>query len=128
MVEVTAKTEEGAEVTFNYEFGDSLEAAIEIFGKDIVWSYALRGLTIASQGHARSMIRAGKTADEIKTALETWKPGMPRISRSPEEKIKALLDKLTPEERDNLALEIRASREDEDEQQAKPAGKARRTA
>jgi hypothetical protein len=124
MVEVTAKTEEGAEVTFDYEFGSNYVEAAEIFGGEIVWNYALRALTIAAQGHARSMIRAGKTADEIKTTMETWKPGMPRLSRSPEEKIKALLDKLTPEERENLALEIRAAREDEDQPAA--AKKAKR--
>lgn len=108
MVKVTAQTKDGASVDFDYDFGDSLEAAVEKFGADIVWAYTLRGLTIAAQGAARGMIKSNKSKDEILTAMKTWKPGEPRQTKSPEERVRALLDKLSAEDRENLAKELRA--------------------
>lgn len=109
MTEITAQTTEGASVSFPYEFGADLQEAIALFGEDIVWNYALRGLTIASQGYARGMIKSGKNAEEIVEAMKTWKPGMPRPSRSPEDKIRDLMEKMSPEDREALLQEIKAS-------------------
>jgi hypothetical protein len=111
MAKVTAQTKDGeAQVDFEYEFGDSLEAACKLFGEGIVWNYALRGLTIAAQGYARGMMKSGKSLDEIRTAMTKWKPGEPRVVKTPQEKIAALLDKLSPEDRARLAQELKAKK------------------
>lgn len=117
MVEVTAQTSEGAAITFEYEFGSNYAEAAELFGADIVWAYAYRALTIAAQGRARSLINAGKNADEIKAAMAEWKPGAPRVSRSPEDKIRDLMEKMSPEDRAAILQEIAA--------QAQPARKGK---
>jgi len=105
-MEVNAQVTEGGSVSFEYEFGSSLDQAVELFGEDIVWAYTLRALVIASQGHARGLIKSGKSADEIRTSLETWKPGAPRISRSPEERVRELMDKMSPEDRAAILSEL----------------------
>lgn len=117
-------TDPAAEVEFDYEFGDSLEKMIELFGKEIVTSYALRGLTIAAQGAARGLIRGGKSGAEIVEAMKTWKPGEPRVTKSPEEKVKALLDRMSPEDRKRLAAELTASKPQGDETQPAKGKKA----
>ncbi len=109
-VVVSAQTVESAPVEFNYTFGNSLADMVSIFGEDVVTAKALNGLTVAVQGHARGLIRAGKTAEEIVTAMETWKPGSPRVAKSPEDKARELLAALPAEQRDALLKELRAKK------------------
>lgn len=106
MVAVSAQVKEGAGVEFDYDFGHDLDSAIALFGEPIVWSYALRGLTIACQGHARGMIKTGKSREEIIAAMETWKPGVPRSTRSAEDRVRELFAKMSPEDRQRLQDEL----------------------
>jgi len=105
---VSAQTTESQPVEFEYDFGDNLENACSMFGEDVVFAYAKRGLVVAAQGHARGHIRAGKSKEEIVTAMQEWKPGMPRQPKSQEERIRDMLNGLSPEARTQLAKELKA--------------------
>lgn len=109
MAEITAQTADGAvQIKFDYEFGETLEDAVKLFGEKVVHSYVIRSLTIAAQGAARGMMKSGKSKEEILAAMATWKPGEPRQTTSPEEKIRSLVNKMSPEDRARLAAELRA--------------------
>lgn len=112
MVEVVAQTTDGAGVTFEYDFGDTPAATDELFGSEVVYAFAIRGLTIAAQGHARAMVKAGKSVEEIQVAMSQWKPGMPRATKSPEDRLKELIGKMSPEDRRKfLQEELKASKQ-----------------
>ncbi len=108
--EVTAQIADGsAVITFPYDFGDSMEDAVEKFGGDIVWAYAKRALVIAAQGHARSLIKGEKSRDEILTAMAEWKPGAPRQAKTAEDRAREILSKISPEERARLLESLNAT-------------------
>lgn len=107
---VSAQTNESKPVEFEYDFGDSLQESITLFGEEVVFAYAKRGLVVAAQGHARGHIKANKTPEQIVEAMAEWKPGMPRQTKSPEEKIREMLDNLSPEARAQLAKELKANK------------------
>lgn len=114
MVEITAQiTKEdgtpGAGITFEYELGETLNETIEAFGEDTVLSYTHRALVIAAQSAARGLIRQGKSHEEIVAYMKDWKPGVPRVGKTPDEKIKALWEKMSPDDRARLAKELKAS-------------------
>lgn len=104
---VSAQVKDGdAAVNFEYDFGDTIVAANELFGEEVVWAYAKRALVIAAQGHARGLLKGGKSVEEITAAMEAWKPGAPRIGKSPEDKLREQWGKMSPEDRANLLREL----------------------
>ncbi len=102
---VSAKVTEGPEVNFEYDFGDTIEEANAIFGADVVWAQAKRALVIAVQGHARGLLKSGKSVAEIQAALNEWKPGAPRAKADPIEKAREVWAKMSAEDRANLLRE-----------------------
>jgi hypothetical protein len=110
MERITANTQDGASVEFDVDLGDSLEDAVAKFSAEIVWSHAHRALTVAAQGTARGLIRQGKSTSEIQEKMNEWRPGMPRQTRSNEEKIRDMLDKMTPEQRSAMIKELKAAK------------------
>lgn len=108
---VTAEVKEGpnnvsAQVSINYDFGDTPEETNAIFGDDIVYSYAKRALVIAVQGHLRGLLRSGKSADEIAELGPEWRPGAPRPKQSPEDKMRAQWALMTADDRAALLREL----------------------
>lgn len=111
MAKIEAKTKDGDHaIEFDYDFGDSLDAAIQLFGAEIVWAHTLRSLTIAVQGAARGMMKSGKSKEEILEAMAKWKPGTPREVKSAEEKMATLVSKMTPEQLKALEDQLKAAR------------------
>lgn len=105
---VTASLGDGsASVTFPFDFGDSIPEANEKFGEGIVWAYARRALVIAAQGYARTLVKGGKSEAEILELMKAWKPGEPRKAKSAEDKVRDLLSKMSPEDREKLQKELR---------------------
>lgn len=125
MAKISAQFKDGsAGVDFDYDFGDSLEETIEKFGESVVHKFAIRGFTIAAQGTARGLMKSGKSHAEIVEHMKTWKPDEPRQVKSKEERVKELLGKMTPEQREALAAELRSERGNAGaEPGAAPAGK-----
>lgn len=109
-INVTAAVSEGAEIEFPYDFGDNLQEAIELFGEAVVWAYCLKGLTVAVQGHARGMIKSGKSPEEIQAAMAAYKPGTPRVTKSKEDRARELLASLSAEERAKILKDLKASK------------------
>ena len=112
MTEITAETKEGASVAFDYNLGvdESQEALNERFGKEVVASFGRRAIVIAAQSHARTLIKAGKTAEEIQAAMNEWKPGMPRQTISKVEKATALISTLSDDERAALLKDLKTKK------------------
>lgn len=110
MAQIVAKTKDGDhEISFDYDFGDTLEASIAKFGLEIVTAHAHRSLTIAAQGAARGMMKSGKDRDAIIAAMKDWKPGEPRQAKSKEEKMREMVAAMTPEQLEALQAEIKAA-------------------
>lgn len=103
---VNAEVREGPAVTFEYDFGDTIEDANKIFGAEVVWAFAKRALVIAAQGYARGLLKSEKTVEEIQAAFETWKPGAPRAKADPVEKAREQWSKMSAEDRANLLREF----------------------
>jgi hypothetical protein len=97
-------------VTVEFDFGDSLESARKLFGDEVIWSRAKSALTIDLQALIRRMIKAGKTAAEIHTAVAAWKPDVKTlVKKSASEKISDLASQLTPEERKALLKQLQSA-------------------
>jgi hypothetical protein len=101
--EVTAKLgkeEDSPSITVSYDFGSSLEDAVEMFGEEVVFS-RFRGAAVVD---LQALIRrhAGgekpKSEEEINTLAGEWKPGVSRKKKSQKEKALDLLADMTPEE------------------------------
>lgn len=72
---ITAKKND-TEVSIEYDFGASLQEAAENFGEDVVFSGFISKSVITAQAAIRRYIEAGKSAEEIQTAMADWKPGV----------------------------------------------------
>ena len=64
------------EASAEYDFGDNLDSAVELCGADTVYSNYRANSKVALQGVMRNLIKAGKTPDEIQSAVDGWKPGL----------------------------------------------------
>ena len=105
MVAVSAKLSgEGAvPVTVEYEFGESLNELVEKYGEDVVFSRVKAALTIDLQSLIRRGISASKSQEEIQTMVAEWKPGVRSgVRKSPEAKIKDLLESIPEDQRAEL--------------------------
>ena len=88
-----------AQITADYDFGDSLNHATEAVGEDIVFSlYKAQG-RVALQAIVRTKKKAGMADEQIQEFVTNWKPGMilERTSVSHEDAIKAAFSSWSPE-------------------------------
>ena len=76
VVEVSAKKEGFEEVSITYDFGKNLDDMVEKFGAEVVATNARANMKITLQGIMRRYLAAGKTQEEIQTAVGEWKPGV----------------------------------------------------
>lgn len=77
--EITASKKingEDKSVTVVYDFGGTVEAAIEKFGAQVVYSNFTRAAVITAQAIMRREMEAGKTSEQIAEKMATWKPGV----------------------------------------------------
>jgi len=105
VVKATATLESGEKqpVQVEYDFGDNLAHAVEMFTEDIVFSIFRRQAVIALQDVIRVAKRSGKTDEEIAAMAATWKPSksvkgdpvdkLVKKMQTPDQ-IKATIDKL----------------------------------
>lgn len=91
------------EITVDYEFGANLEDLITKFGEETVFASATADLKVGLQAFVRTRLR--KAEDEymddasIIAEAANWMPGARRVAADPMEKLKALLGKLSLEQR-----------------------------
>lgn len=64
------------EVEIQYDFGDNLDAAVDMCGEDVVFSNYVSAARINLQSIMRSKLSQGLDSDAIQTFCASWKPGM----------------------------------------------------
>jgi len=119
--DVTAKTpDSGRELTVSFNYGANLQDMTSKFGEAIVYSQAQANIRINLQALLRRHMvdtfdkEGKKTADaksdvELRELVAGWKPGMAaRARKSPKDKLAALLEKISPDERAALLKEAAA--------------------
>lgn len=94
-------------VAAEYDFGDNLAEAVELYGEEVVFSRYKSAAVIDLQSFMRGLIRQEKTPEDIATAVAEWKPGVRKAAgKSKEEKARELLGGLSAEERAAILREF----------------------
>lgn len=107
MAEVSAKVgKDGEVVTVNYDWGSTLKDAVAKFKEDVVFANFKAAGTVALQGYMRSLIKQDKKPAEIQNLVNEWTPGVRAPGKSPAEKAKEQLAKLSPEQRKAILAEL----------------------
>ena len=88
------------EVTWEYDFGENLQDAVDKFGADVVFSQFVSAATVKIQSLMRDKKKAGQTDEQIQEFLNTYKIGMvvERTVVNPLEAFKAAFKMMTPEQ------------------------------
>ena len=109
-MKVTAKKTDGPSVEVDFDFGSNLSDVVNKFGEDTAYKATLAALKVQFQAWLRAQAVAGKSSDEIQAVLdnEGWKPGERRSGKSPQEKLRGLLDAMSAEERAAFIKEFKA--------------------
>ncbi|KKN73985.1 hypothetical protein LCGC14_0395510 [marine sediment metagenome] len=105
--------DEGLEVEFQYDFGDNNAEAVALFGEGVVRSYIVGHCSFTIQGIARSMLKAGRSAKQIRahffdesTGLNVYQPGEYTGRKTAVEKEHDRILKMSPEKRDAEITEL----------------------
>jgi len=110
MTEVTAKLSgNDREVTVNYDFGEDLDAAVELFGADVVHKAFAAQATVSLQSMIRSGIKGEKSDQEIQKNADEWKPGARKPARSKAEKVLDQFAEMDADAKAALLKELTAS-------------------
>lgn len=64
------------EGTIDYDLGDSLDASIELFGADVVFSQFKSNARVAIQGVMRTKMQSGLAGDALQSFFNTYKLGV----------------------------------------------------
>lgn len=107
MSKISAKRKNGKPIAVDFDFGKDLDEMTEKFGENIVYNHAKGSLTVALQGFMRGQIDQEKTEKEVAAAVKIWKPGVRRQGKSPIDKMRDQLGKMSAEERAALLKEMR---------------------
>ena len=109
LIEATEKTS-SKKIAVTYNFGASLDEAIEKFGAEVVFSGFRRTSVITAQGLMRRLAKTGKSDAEIQAAIFNWKPGVQaeRIS-DPVARLKSMFSSMSAEERQKIMAELMGS-------------------
>jgi len=83
----------------DYNFGENLEEATQLFGEKVVLSAFQASATVTLQSRIRSLAKQGKDADEIKEICANWKPGVTAPRKSPVDKVMATYEKMSDDEK-----------------------------
>ena len=88
------------DVTSEYDFGETLDEAKDMFGADVVFSQFVAAAKVKIQSIIREKKKAGMAAEAIQTYLDGYKIGMivERTAVNPLEAFKAAFKLMTPEQ------------------------------
>lgn len=92
----------------DYDFGDTLDEAIELFTEEVILSLFKQSAVIKAQSQLRSCLKADKDEDGINAHFGTWKPGIAvaRVAKDPKAEGLKAFEKMTPEERVDYIEEL----------------------
>ena len=114
-MEVTAQINKGdnagKSVSVQYPLLDAadLKTLVENFGETEVFEHAKRSFVVSCQSFLRTQIDAGKTDEGIQEAVNEWRPGQKRATKSPGERIAELMAKMSPAEREAMLKEYKVT-------------------
>jgi len=95
----TGDVVEEVTATCNYEFGETLDETVELFGADVVHNNFKQSAVISAQSRMRALLAQGVSGDDLQSKLDEWKPGIKTTTRkSPADKLRDLLAGRSPEE------------------------------
>ncbi len=80
ITEDVVKTAAGTEWTYSLDLPESIEEAVELFGKDNTLALLNAGLKVKKQAIAREMFKAEKTREEVEEAVRGYRPGSSKKS------------------------------------------------
>jgi len=78
-IEIKAKKvigDETKDAVIYYDFGESLEQALDLFDEKVIFSNFRASVKITAQAAMRRYLDAGKTQEEIAELMKSWKPGV----------------------------------------------------
>ena len=92
-----------------YDFGATLDEAVEKFGADVVFTNFKRTAVITAQAAIRRMMEGGKSEEEIATTMQSWKPGV-ALERTidPVASLVGKWDSYSKEEQDEILRKLKA--------------------
>jgi len=102
-------TQKNTTVKANYNLGESLEAAVGLFGSEVVFGLFVQQAKIRVQALIRADIDADKTPEEIQAHLDGYTLGS--ITRTPGKGKKSVLEQylaMSPEEQAKFLAEAKA--------------------
>lgn len=96
------------EVTCQYDFGENLDEAKDMFGAEVVFSQFVAAAKVKIQSIIREKKKAGLSDDAIQTYLDTYKIGMivERTAVNPLEAFKAAFKMMTPEQQRQQLIDL----------------------
>lgn len=92
-----------------YDFGDTLDEAVEKFGADVVLSGFVSKSVITAQAAMRRLLESGLSDEEIQEKMNSWRPGV-AMERTVDP-VAALMGKfgsMSPEEQAELLAKLQA--------------------
>lgn len=100
-MKVSAKKTDGPSVEVDFDFGGNLDEVVAKFGADTAFKATVAALKVQFQAWLRTQASGGKDSAAIQAELEAngWKPGERRQGKSPQDKLRSLLDAMSAEER-----------------------------
>lgn len=109
-MKVSAKKTDGPSVEVDFDFGDSLDATVAKFGADVAHKATVAALKVQFQAWLRTQATGGKDSAAIQSELDSngWKPGERKAGKSPQDKLRGLLEAMSAEERAAFIKEFKA--------------------
>tara|TARA_R100000808_G_C2149869_1_gene158416 strand:+ start:1454 stop:1795 length:342 start_codon:yes stop_codon:yes gene_type:complete len=96
--------------TVDYDFGDDVNAAVELFGADVVFAGFVKSATITAQANMRRHLEAGASDEDIQAKMADWKPGVvTRRTKDPVGAIKKKFGSMDAEAQKELIKHLKAS-------------------
>lgn len=106
--EVSAKNgQEAKNATATFRVGENLHELAEQFGEEVVYSHAKRSVIIALQTTMRAAIEAGETQEQLQARVDEWKPGLKKPAKSPLDKVRDEIARMSPEDKKRIMKELR---------------------
>lgn len=106
------------QVTVEYDFGENLQEAVEMFGDDVVFSKFKAAATVDlqsvirrnmfdEQGEGDDKTLIPVDAETVQERISDWRPGVTtRVTKSPKEKALDAMKNMSPEEIKALLAEL----------------------
>ena len=106
-MQVSAKVGlEGKPTVVDYNFGNNLEEAVELFGESVIFEKFRAQSVVNLQSFIRTQQNAEKSDADIKKSVADWRPGIKKAAIPKTERLKKDFDNLSDEEKKSLLASL----------------------